>query len=81
MFTQRKTDSYDLIGTNARNSDASMKSNLNPKYYGETLIGRMSLEQFDEGLSQHLEQVFRIPLLSKKNSSTKSEDLVEHFTR
>jgi hypothetical protein len=46
MFTQRKTNSYDLVGTNARNSDASMQSEQY-KNYGENMIGRMSLEQFD----------------------------------
>ena len=46
MFNQRKTNSYDLLGTNARNSDCSMNSNLY-KNYGENMIGRMSLENSD----------------------------------
>jgi hypothetical protein len=66
MFTQRKTNSFDLVGTNARNSNASMQSEMQ-KHYGENMIGRMSLEQFDQEISQHLEQVFRpfnpMPLL------------------
>lgn len=43
MFTQRKTDSYALIGTNARNSDCSIES-CNVAKYGQQLIDRMSLE-------------------------------------
>ncbi len=46
MFNQRQTNSYDLIGTNARNSDCSMNSNRF-KTYGENMIGRMSLEASD----------------------------------
>lgn len=51
MFTQRKTNSYDLVGTNARNSDASMISDNKIKNYGENMIGRFSLEQFDQEIS------------------------------
>ena len=34
MFNQRKTDSYDLVGTNARNSDEIMKESQEMKNYG-----------------------------------------------
>lgn len=77
MFTQRKTNSYDLIGTNARNSDASMQSH-EQKHYGENMIGRMSLEQFDQEISYQLEQLFRpaiFPLLiTRKNQDTHPQD-------
>lgn len=46
MFTQRKTNSYDLVGTNARNSDCSFSSGMQQQY-GENLINRMSLEKSD----------------------------------
>eukprot|EP00347_Sterkiella_histriomuscorum_P001796 403370646 len=47
MFTQRKTNSYDLVGTNARNSDCSFSSNTQ-QLYGEHLIGRMSFEKSEQ---------------------------------
>jgi hypothetical protein len=57
MFSQRKTDSYDLVGTNARNSGCSIASQRQ-NYYGQTLINNIEFEQFDAALSQHLDQVF-----------------------
>jgi hypothetical protein len=80
MFTQRKTNSYDLVGTNARNSDASYSSDMY-KHYGENMIGRMSLEQFDEEVGQHLDQVFR-PCkfqLQQPKAGSHHEDLVEQI--
>jgi len=44
MFTQRKTNSYDLVGTNARNSDCSFSSGQ-VNNYGEQLIDRFSFEK------------------------------------
>ena len=54
MFAQRKTDSYDLIGTNARNSNCSIASQRQ-NLYGCNLINNIEFEQFDAALSQHLD--------------------------
>lgn len=52
------------------------------KHYGENMIGRMSLEQFDQEISQHLEQVFKpfpaLPLFSRQRS-TQQDDLVDQM--
>lgn len=56
MFNQRKTNSYDLVGTNARNSECSIATNQG-HLYGENMIGRMSLEKSDMGRNSNFEQV------------------------
>lgn len=47
MFTQRKTNSYDLVGTNARNSDCSIQSNNN-NYPQDITVGRISFEKLQD---------------------------------
>lgn len=77
MFTQRKTDSYDLVGTNARNSDMSIESSRINKY-GSRLVNTMTFEQFDASLSQHMDQIFGVPRLGVRQSSV-SADPVENY--
>lgn len=61
MYTQRKTHSYDLVGTNARNSNCSYQSGV-LAHYGEQTIARMSLEKSDVGRSsgrmQNMDSIF-----------------------
>jgi len=57
MFAQRKTDSYDLIGTNARNSNLTVASNDN-NGYGQDLINTLTFEQFDTSINQRLDSLF-----------------------
>ena len=56
MFTQRQTDSYDLIGTNARNSNLSICSSKAP--FGEAQFANMPFDMFDMAISQQLDQLF-----------------------
>jgi len=74
MFSIRKTDSYDLVGTNARNSNLSMESN-NLHKYGPKLLSRLSLEASEVRDSQ-LEQVLNVPpLIGLRQSSISSDPL------
>ena len=67
MFTQRKTDSYDLIGTNARTSDLSVESQKS-KPYGSKQISQYPFEPIGALNMDSLN--FALPL--QRNSSTDS---------
>lgn len=70
MFTQRKTDSYDLVGTNARNSDISMNSSQQRPALNFRGNSNISFEQFDNAISQGLDFVFvPAPCFGSRQSS------------
>lgn len=78
MYNHRKTNSYDLVGTNARNSDLSMNSN-NYRNYGENMIGSMSFENSEQQLrfqaiDQILSSSFALPLQKK---ASENKDFVD----
>ncbi len=76
MFTQRQTDSFGLVGTNARNSNCSMESQR-LSLYGQKQISNMPFDQYD---SPTLEQIFKCPpLVMQRNSSLMSQDPAEMF--
>jgi len=82
MFTQRKTNSYDLVGTNARNSDCSFSSSTYPNY-GQNMIERFSLEKSEQGSNQlNIDTIFSNPSEQRNaclSRQSNQEDLVDQI--
>lgn len=85
MFSHRQTNSYDLVGTNARNSDCSFSSGL-AMNYGDYFLGRNSVEKPETGVNRNsnIDSIFAAsqgfrPSLNKQGSNHCGEDIAEQL--
>lgn len=81
MFAQRYNNSFDLVGTNARNSDCSFGSAVNN--FNDYFIGRLSVEKTEIGnRNSNIDSLFAVPQ-NLRPSFTKQgsqhEDYVEQL--
>ncbi|CDW77778.1 UNKNOWN [Stylonychia lemnae] len=85
MYTHRHTNSYDLVGTNYRNSDCSFSSGL-AMNYGDYFLGRNSVEKPETGPNRNsnIDSIFAAsqgfrPSLNKQGSNQCGEDIAEQL--
>jgi hypothetical protein len=80
MFAQRLNNSFDLVGTNNRNSDCSFSSGVNN--FNDYFLGRLSMEKTEQGnRNSNIDSIFAAPTNLRpsltKQGSNQGEDIVE----